>query len=205
MFRGFFVMAMAIVTLVIPLKSHAISTEMLAPVAPLAQFGDGADLSTNASFVGSSSNWVLACDWKSDGFRCESDVGLVRYCEGQGCHQVGCIEAQDCIDFASTMGWWNSCRTYSCLNGQCVDQFGIDKPFFSRPGDPCYGSNIAGGMCGLRGECQLFDCKETDDCPDFGPECSAIVCDVPNRTCMNVPHPPLTPCSWGTCTGGYCN
>jgi hypothetical protein len=152
-------------------------------------------------------DWVVKClDLEDEGHRCGNRIGLMAVCEGKRCNQPTCGDDYDCINFAAFFGFKDSCRLYTCLNGQCVDQFDvIGSMFDAYPGLPCQSTTVSSdGMCNAVGDCKVFSCSTNADCPGYGLECAQIACDQTSLKCKPVPHPNGTPCTSGTCTNGNC-
>ena len=152
-----------------------------------------------------SESWVLDCnDPAAGGRRCGNGIGLMGVCEGNTCHIPGCSTYADCEMFASEIGIWDSCRTITCLYGQCVDQFNTNgAPFDNRPGMTCAASNVADGICDGDGNCSVFVCTNDLDCPGYGLECGRLRCGSKN-VCELVPHANGTPCTNGVCINAMC-
>ncbi len=166
-----------------------------------------ADLSVMATTSTSkkSNECVLDCALAKDQERCSSRMGLMMICENSTCIQSRCAVDADCFTFASAYGMYDSCRTYSCLHGQCIDQFAVAIPNPPVPGDICTSNSVASGMCSQHGNCEEFACKQDADCPPYALECAVIRCDIGDGMCKPMPLRNGTPCSNGMCSNGTCN
>jgi hypothetical protein len=152
-------------------------------------------------------DWVLQCgNLAEEGKRCESRVGLMSVCEGGDCLSAGCFTSSNCESFAAFIGAFDSCRTYSCLNNRCVDQAGVNGSPNSTTlaGASCTSTQVADGLCDDRGDCKVFFCGSTADCPGYALECSTIACQLPDGICAPEHLPTGTPCSIGHCMNGVC-
>lgn len=148
----------------------------------------------------------IVCTAQTDNKRCGSGVGLLEVCEGGRCRQSLCETQLDCVQFASQLDLFDSCRTYSCVNGQCIDQINVDNSPNSttRAGAACMSDLNHTGLCSDLGVCTRYPCTDDNNCPKYALECSMVRCDNTVGVCNLKPLPDGIKCTNGTCVGGFC-